>query len=258
MTTTKQAPPARSRRRIALPKTVAGRRVLVAAAVLVGAALSGYLTTCIVYPSPFMRREHAVLRVLGLPIAEAEQRLTGLGFKVAIQGDEPDPDIPAGAVVWQDPPPDLVVPQGTTVTLTRSSGPAQVPIPDVADFELEAAVKVLLASGLKLGDVDTVASAADAGTVLRTRPGAGSAQVPGSSVDLVVSQGPSTIEVPNVVGLRLDEARQRIEAAGLRMGRVTRAAGRRGPPGTVLEQTPTATTRAARLHRIDLLVTEVN
>jgi len=244
--------------RIPLPKTVAARRRLFTAAVLAVAAFSGYLTTCIVYPRSIFGRDHAVVRVIGMPITEAEQRLSGLGFKVAIEGDQPDPDVPAGAVLWQDPPPDVIVPQGTTVTLTRSSGPAQVSIPDLTDFELEAALKILLASGLKLGDVDSVPNNADPGVVLGTRPGPGAPQVPGSSVDLIVSLGPSTIAVPNVVGLRLDEALQRLQDAGLRVGRVDRATGRRGPPGTVLEQRPAATTRSARLGRVDLLVTEVN
>src|SRR4029450_12897123 len=111
------------------------------------------LTTCVAYPRPILRRDHAVSRVIGKPINEAEQELAGQGFKVKILDEEPDPEIPAGAVLWQDPPPDVVLPQGSIISLTRSSGPAAVQVPDVTDFQVQTATKVLTAAGLKVGDI---------------------------------------------------------------------------------------------------------
>lgn len=245
-------------RRIPLPKTVTGRRRLTALVVLLASTAAGYLSTCIAYPRPLFGSEHSVGRVIGMPVSEAEKLLEGQGFKVKIEEEESDPEIPAGAVRWQDPPPELVVPRGTTVQLIRSSGPANVPVPDVASFDLDQATKVLIAAGLKVGDVDTVPSAEEPGTVVGTRPDPGSAKAPGSTVDFLVSEGPTGVEVPNVVGLRQDEARRQIEAAGFKVGRVSRADTRRGPPGTVLEQRPVAGTKASRRTRIDLVVTEVN
>ena len=156
------------------------------------------------------------------------------------------------------PPPEVIVPEGTTVTLTRSGGPAPVPVPDVTDFELEQATKVVLASGLKLGGVDTVPSTEEAGVVIGIRPQPGSGKPPGSTVTLVVSQGPASVPVPNVVGLRQDEARRQLEAVGLRVGRLSRSGLRRGPPGTVTEQRPAAGTNVSRQARVDLVITEVN
>jgi serine/threonine-protein kinase len=241
-----------------LPRTVSGRRRLLAAAVLTSSAGAGYLATCIAYPRPFLRRDNTVARVIGMPIEQAEHTLATQGFKPKLDGEEPDPQIPSGRVLWQDPPPDLILPQGTTVTLTKSSGPAPVPVPDVTDFELEQATKVVLAAGLKLGAVDTVPSAAETGVVIGIRPQAGSGKPPGSPVTLVVSQGPASVPVPNVVGLRQDEARHQLESAGLRVGRVSRSATKKGPPGTVVEQRPAAGTGVTRQARVDLVVTEVN
>ena len=244
--------------RVPLPKTVTGRRRVTTVVVLIGSGLAGYLTTCIAYPGANFQRDHVVTRVIGMPIAQAEQALMAQGFKVQIEGEEADPEVPAGAVLWQDPPPDLVAPQGTTVNLTRSAGPSPILIPDLTDFDLEAAIRVLIAAGLKVGEVDTVPGGADPDVIVGTRPGAGAPKGLGSPVDLIVSQGPVELDVPNVVGLRPDDARRQLEAAGFTIGRIKTAEGRRGPPGTILEQIPSAGARAARRTRIDLVVSEVN
>ena len=261
MTTPKtkaQGPGRRRGFRIPLPKTVVGRRRLTTVAVLVGSGLAGYLTTCIAYPGSTFQRDHVVTRVLGMPAAQAEQSLTSQGFKVQIGGEEADPEVPAGAVLWQDPPPDLVVPEGTTVTLTRSAGPSPTLVPDLTDFDLEAAIRILIAAGLKVGGVDTVPGGPDPDVIVGTRPGAGAPKSPGSTIDLIVSQGPMESDVPNVVGLRPDDARRQLEAAGFKVGRIKTVEGRRGPPGTILEQIPSAGARVARRSRIDLIVSEVN
>lgn len=241
--------------RLPLPHTIAGRRRLTAALTLLGAGLSGYLVTCVAYPRPLFGRDHAVARVVGLAVTDAEQQLSGQGFKTEVQGEEPDPEVPAGSVLSQYPPPDLIAPEGTTIGLIRSSGPSPVPIPDVVDFELDLATRVVLAAGLKLGDVDTVPASAPAGVVISTRPASGTT-VPGSSVDLVVSQGPVAVEVPNVVGLTRIQAAARLQAAGFRLGRVSRAEGRRGDPSLVLEQRPAGGERASPGGRVDLIFGE--
>lgn len=255
---TKARRPARRQWKLRLPRTVAGRRWLTATVVLIASGAAGYLTTCIAYPRPVFGDDHAVARVIGMPVDEAEQLLAGRGFKVKVEGEAPDPEIPAGAVVWQDPPPDLVAPEGTTVELIRSSGPAPVPVPDLTGLDIDAALRILTAAGLRPGDIDSVPSNDDPDVVVTTRPGAGTAKAPGSSVDIVVSERAGGVAVPNVVGLRRDEARRQLEAAGFRVGRVGRAEGRRGPPGTVVEQRPAAGAVASRRSRVDLTVTEVN
>lgn len=249
-------PPPRLWKRLVprLPKTVQGRRRLTTAGTLIGAALLGYLTTCLAYPRPLFGRDHAISRVVGLPVDQAERELSAVGFKVEVAGEEPDPEVPAGTVLWQDPPADLIVPQATTVTLTRSGGPAPVPVPDITDFEVDVAIRVLIAAGLKLGAVDSVPSSTEAGVIVGTRPSAGTAKTPGSTVDLLVSQGPSSLDVPNVVGLDRAAATKRIEDAGFRVGRISRGEGRRGSSNSVLEQRPAGGGKAARGSRIDLVV----
>lgn len=236
------------------PVTLKGRERLRTVLLLGGALLAGYLVTCIAYPAPLISREHGVARVLGLPRAEAEKELTEQGFAPKVVGEEDDPIIPAGHVVWQDPPPEVALGGGATVELTLSSGPGPVTVPDVVAFEAGQARQVVEAAGLRVGSVDTIPNALEAGVIVTTRPTAGTSRAAGAPVDLVVSRGPADIRVPDVVGLRQEEARQRIEAAGLKVGTITIRAGRRGAAGLVLQQRPQAGVFSPQEGRVNLVI----
>jgi len=238
-----------------LPATVKGRDRLRAVLILAAAALGGYLITCVAYPAPLITRDHAVGRVLGLPAEEAERELTQEGLKPKFDAEEPDPAIPAGHITWQDPPPGTVLPRGSIVHLTRSSGPAPVAVPDVAGFEVDQARLVIEAAGLRVGEVDAVPNVAEAGVVVSTRPATGATRPPGSSVGLIVSRGPADIRVPDVVGLEQEEARRRLESAGLRIGKISSRSGR-GRAGLVLQQRPAAGVFSPHESRIDLVISK--
>lgn len=243
-------------RRRAWPATVRGREWLRTGLILGGAALAGYLVTCVVYPAALITREDAVVRVLGLPRAEAEKALQERGFKSRIEGEEADPVIPAGHVLWQDPPPEVVLPAGATVHLTLSTGPGPITVPDVVSFELEQATLVIGAAGLRVGAVDTIPSASEAGVIVTTRPATGASRTAGSTVDLIVSKGPADIRIPDVVGLKQEAARQRIEAAGLKVGTITTRQSRRGGTGIVIEQRPAAGVFSPQDARVDLVISQ--
>lgn len=246
-------PPLADRLRRLLPVTVRGRDRLRIGLILGGALLAGYLVTWIAYPAPLMMRDQEVSRVLGLPVDEAQRVLSQQGFKIKLDGEDADPVIPAGHVSWQDPPAETALPRGATVRLTTSSGPAAVSVPDVIAFELDQARQVVTAAGLKVGDVDTIPSGSEPGIIVSTRPPTGTSRPPGSAIVLVVSRGPADIRVPDLVGLRQEDARQRLEAAGLRVGAVTRRPDRR-PPGSVVQQQPGAGVLSPREGRVNLVI----
>jgi len=158
---------------------------LVALVALVGYGISAYWVS----PGAVFASEHAVPRVLELPEADARERLADLGFRVRLDGERANPAIPRGAVVWQDPPPDMVVPPNTSVQLVLSGGPAPVNVPDVVGLSLQFAKGILEAAGMKVGRVDRVTSAQEADVVLSVRPPPGNGRPRGSSVDLLVSSG---------------------------------------------------------------------
>lgn len=236
------------------PTTVQGRDRLRIGSILVGATLLGYFLTCVAYPAPLISRDQAVPRVLGLPRAAAEKALDVQGFRTKVDEEMPDPIIPAGHILWQDPPPETELTRGSAVTLTVSSGPGPVSVPDVIAFDPAQARQILEAAGLRIGSIDTVANVAEAGVIVATRPAAATSRAPGGAVDLVVSRGPADIRIPDLIGLRQEEAREKLESAGLRLGAITMRPARRGPVGVVLDQRPASGALAPNEGRVSLVI----
>jgi len=221
---------------------------------LAGAAVLGYLATVVwLFPEPILATDTPVPRVLDLAQAEAEARLAEVGLRGRVVETEPHPDAPAGTVTWQDPPPAVEAPAGAVIRLTISRGPLTRPVPDVVGLDKDLAEEILEAGGFEIGRVDSIAALSDLGTIVVTRPAAGVARAPGASVQLVVSQGPAVIPVPNVVGLTHREAWERLDDAGLHVGRVMARPTDAVEPGRVVEQRPAPGTRAPMEGRIDLI-----
>ena len=157
--------------------------------VLLTFALGYAISALWVSPSSVLGDDHPTPRVLGLVEAEARKQLTEQGFRVRLEGERANPVIPRGAVVWQDPPPGMVLAPNTAVQIVVSAGPAPVTVPDVVGLALSSAEKIIIAAGVKVGTVDTVQTSGEPGIVIATRPGAGNGRPRGAAVDLVVGGG---------------------------------------------------------------------
>jgi serine/threonine-protein kinase len=224
--------------------------------IFLGAALVGYLVAALaLFRAPIFAQTSAVPRVIGLSLDSARSVLGTVQLSAKETGKVPHPTAPPNHVVWQDPPPDVVVTSGTTVDLSLSAGPQRVLIPDVAGYD-EATARLLVESaGLTVG-TEASQTAAPRGVVVNSRPPSGTALNPGGRVTLVVSVGAPTITVPNVVGLTLDEAKARIEEAGLRAGTSLRRSTSVADPGRVIEQRPQAGTLSAPETAVDLVIAQ--
>jgi beta-lactam-binding protein with PASTA domain len=172
-------------------KTESWRRFLRDLGIIALVAAIGFaVSSSWISPGTLLTSDHAVPRVLELPEAEARQALTDAGFRPWLDEERESSDVPRGAVVWQDPPPDMVMPPGTAVQLVLSAGPAAVTVPDVVGLSQPYAERIVEAAGIKIGSVDVVGGGQEAGVVLGTRPPSGHGRPRGTTVDLVVSGGP--------------------------------------------------------------------
>jgi serine/threonine-protein kinase len=100
----------------------------------------------------------------------------------------------------------------------------------------------LLSQGLRMGQVFyEYSDSLPSGVVLWQSIAAQSPVAAGTSVDLVVSQGPRpSVVVPSVVSLSLQEAEQLLQEAGLTLGQVTAVTDPTFLPNTVIAQEPAA------------------
>jgi serine/threonine-protein kinase len=104
-------------------------------------------------------------------------------------------------------------PRGSAIAITVSKGPTPVPVPNVVGKTEVQAKDLLQAWVVKL---DTrYSGTVPRGTVIDQKPPAKSELQPGSTVTIVVSLGPKTFPLPNVVGLTTEAARAKLETLGL-------------------------------------------
>jgi serine/threonine-protein kinase len=147
-----------------------------------------------------------------------------------------------------------MLPKGSVVQLTTSSGPASVAIPDVVGLEEQDARKVIEAAGLQAGDADSVPASDERGVVIATRPSAGVARDRGTPVVLVVSNGPAEISVPDLTGMTQRAAADRLNQAGLKLGAVISRPAPGKAVGSVIDQRPSPGTLSPRDGRVDLIL----
>jgi eukaryotic-like serine/threonine-protein kinase len=220
-----------------------------------GVVLAGYLTAYLVlFPAPILPGHQAVPRVLGLTIVEAQAEIQKSKLAVTDGGAEPHPSAAQGIVIWQDPPPGVIAPEGTKVTLISSAGPPRIPVPDVANLDAGLAQSLVAAAGLTVSRVESVQADKGTGLAMMTRPGAGTALAPGAGLILVVSRGAPTIPIPDLLGMASADARTRLELDGLQLGTVTRRRTADASPGTVVAQQPAAGTLASPGTVVDIVV----
>ncbi len=224
------------------------------AAIFFGAATAGYFVAALfLFRAPIFAQTSSVPRIIGLSQDSAKAVLDKAGVAGKVTEHINHPTAPQGRVVWQDPPPDVLVTGGTTVDLAVSDGAPRVLVPDVAGYDEATARLLLEAAGLS-ATVEQTQTSTPKGVVVNTRPPAGTALTPGRPVAMVVSLGAPTVTVPNVVGLTLQDAKLKIEEAGFRSGTTLSRSTTVAEPGIVTEQRPQAGTLGAAGTAIDLVI----
>ena len=146
--------------------------------------------------------------VVGSTEEEAKAVLGGLGLRVVPKIEASD-DVPEGIVISMTPDPDQDVNKETLVTITVSTGAAQVEVPVLAGLPLDEASNQLGQRKLPSPDVRFEPSSdVEEGNVIRSDPPAGTPVSIDRRVTLYVSNGPETAQVPPVIGLTQGAAEQ--------------------------------------------------
>ena len=137
-----------------------------------------------------------------------------LGFTVGIE-NAAHPTVPEGAVIRTQPIANTVTNPDTLVTIIVSVGQEAFPIPYVIDLETDRAVYVIEESGFEMGQqLEVNDDNIPRGFVISQNPIAGKKMSPGSTVDLVISSGPSLIEISDLSRKSPEDATQILETLG--------------------------------------------
>lgn len=164
--------------------------------------------------------------VKDLHIDEAIKRLNAVGLNYEIDSVYIMDKAP-GNVIDQDPDAGTFVKSNRTIYLTVNVSQApDARFPDIEFKTLREAEAILESYGLKIGDTtykpdvsrDVVLQAAFGGRPLR----AGESLPKGSFIDLVLGDGRGSeeVDIPDLMGLTIDEARFSLKGSMLMMGQI--------------------------------------
>ena len=204
--------------------------------------------------------EAKVPGVVGMTYPDAAALLRKKGFEVKRAEPRYSEKVPAGIVMMQLPYGGATTKEGRRIYLTESRGVELIPMPDLLGRPLREARITLMRQGFEVGDIsydfnDTMMRDLIYFQGVPKDVGAR----PGTIVDLMVSQGPTNryIMMPNLVGLTLDEARNRIESAGLTIG-VVRKKRSEFDKDVVIEQSAAPYTQVSEKGGISITISDPN
>ena len=156
-----------------------------------------------------------VPKVTGMTLDVATRALENKKLVVGKVTKAANPDVPADQIFEQTPASGESREVGSRVDLVISTGPASVTMPDVRGLQYGVAKSQLGVDQYKF-TVKGVEqdNAAPAGEVINSTPLAGASTTVGAKVTLFVSKG--QVEVPNVVGLSIDDAKKALDNSNLK------------------------------------------
>lgn len=150
----------------------------------------------------------------GLKLADARNTLRKAGLAPGVITREFSDEAAQGTVIRSEPAAGTERRPDSAVALVVSKG-SPVDVPDVTGDSVEDATSTLEDAGLKVKVApERIHSPAEAGAVARQSPAEGGQAATGDTITLTVSKGPRMVEVPDVTGDRLDDARRELEEAG--------------------------------------------
>jgi eukaryotic-like serine/threonine-protein kinase len=180
--------------------------------------------------------------VINLGVEQAREKVEAAGLAFEVGGREFSETVTAGSVISTDPAPGTNILKDGTVVATVSRGPERYEVPVLRGMTLEEAESVLEENNLVVGGVtERYHERVAEGVVLRTDPAQGTELKRDAAVDLVVSQGPEPIEVPDFTGRSAERAEQVLTERGFEV-EITRENDDEVAEGDVISQDPSSGT----------------
>ena len=210
---------------------------------LVGGAL---LLTYVLFAAASMRvalktRDVVVPALAGRPLNEATAVLADSGLNLKVEeARRPDPRIPAGQIIAQDPQAGVSTRRERSVKVWVSSGPRSTVVPALLGESERTSQLRLQQEGVELGGIAEIRSGDyQADAVVAQAPPAKSIA---SRVALLVNRGErgATYVMPDLIGVNGDRSADLLRGRGFRVAVVGDHPYPGVPSGVVLRQSPQA------------------
>jgi len=198
-----------------------------------------------------------LMDVQGKTLEEAIAMIEAEDFRAIVSDTMYTNKVAEGIVVDQYPKPNMKVKTGRTVRLKISTSEKLVFIPNLIGQSLRSAELVLQQAGLL---IDTVYSEYNPeypkGTIAWQYPKANNTMKKGFGIQVTLSKGlpPDFYQVPNVIGLSLNQAKEYLAKARLKVGKISYHEDQDLVPYTVLDQSISEGTVLDRPMNINLVV----
>lgn len=125
-----------------------------------------------------------------------------------------------GKVISTDPPANREVEKRTEIKLVIGTNPQPAPVPDVMNLLPQDAQKKLSAEGWVYQQATETVETDDpnlVGKVVEQTPAAGTTAPKGSAITVTLGKAPETIQLPDVTGQTLENARATLEGSGFKV-----------------------------------------
>lgn len=198
-----------------------------------------------------------LMDVQGKTLEEAIATIEAENFRAIVSDTMYTNKVAEGIVVDQYPKPNMKVKTGRTVRLKISTSEKLVSIPNLIGQSLRSAELILQQAGLLIDTVYTEYNPEyPKGTISWQYPKANEIMKKGFGIQVTVSKGlpPDFYQVPNVIGLGLNKAKEYLVKARLKVGKISYHEDQDLIPYTVLDQSISEGTVLDRAMNIDLVV----
>jgi len=175
-----------------------------------------------------------------ISLQEAQKELTDYGLRYEIAERRSNTAYPTDYVIDQTPSSsEIVKPQRKVYLTVNTEANPTVKVPEVVDLSYRNAKIQLQNNGLRVGTV-SYESSRFKNSVLRQSVTANTVVPKGTAIDLAVSDGlgEKKVVIPNIEGLRLSEAQQKLQDRGLRVGEIKFKPSKKVEPNVILSYSP--------------------
>ncbi|MBQ7873807.1 MAG: Stk1 family PASTA domain-containing Ser/Thr kinase [Oscillospiraceae bacterium] len=160
--------------------------------------------------------------LIGMDINEAMKKYSG--FDIIVESSSFHDQYEKDIIYDQSVNAGMTVKEGATIKVKISSGIQYFSLSDYQNFEENQVYKILTDNEIEFYTITEYNDTIPEGYVIKTEPGADTQVDTGTVVIIYVSMGAETsyTTVPKVVGYKLEDAKMLLNAAGIRIGNVTR------------------------------------